>query len=86
MYKRNNDVLNRSQHLSMEMEEYNEEQLEMLKRDNVMLRREVEGLRAKGEKYRIEAKKYRQLKKNMGLEESVVLLDQEDDREDREKN
>lgn len=51
----------------MEMEEYNEEQLEMLKRDNVMLRREVEGLRAKGEKYMIEAKKYRQLKKDMKL-------------------
>lgn len=34
MYKRNNDVLNRSQHLSMEMEEYNEEQKEMLKKDN----------------------------------------------------
>lgn len=34
MYKRNNDVLNRSQHLSIEMDDYNREQMEIIKRDN----------------------------------------------------
>ncbi len=39
MYKRNNDVLNRSQHLSMEMEEYNESQNSALKEENAFLKK-----------------------------------------------
>lgn len=34
MYKRNQDALNRSQNLSMEMESYNEEQTNLLKEQN----------------------------------------------------
>lgn len=34
MYRRNSDALNRSQHLSMEMDSYNEEQIKMLKQHN----------------------------------------------------
>ena len=37
MYKKNQDALNRSQHLSMEMEEYNEEQNNLLKEQNNIL-------------------------------------------------
>ena len=41
MYKRNRDVLNRSQHLSMEMDQYNEEQMTALKEENVFLKKEI---------------------------------------------
>ena len=41
MYKRNNDVLNRSQHLSMEMDQYNEEQTKALKEENLFLKKEI---------------------------------------------
>jgi hypothetical protein len=41
MYRRNNDVLNRSQHLSMEMDQYNEEQMTSLKEENVFLKKEI---------------------------------------------
>ncbi len=34
MYKKNQSVLNRSQNLSMEMENYNEEQIKVLKENN----------------------------------------------------
>jgi hypothetical protein len=37
MHRRNNDMLNRSQHLSMEMEDYHEEKLSLLKKENEFL-------------------------------------------------
>lgn len=37
MYRKNSDALNRSQQLSMEMENYNEEQITMLKQHNEFL-------------------------------------------------
>jgi hypothetical protein len=37
MYRRNQDVLNRSQALSEQMEDYNEEQIKILKEQNSFL-------------------------------------------------
>jgi hypothetical protein len=37
MYKKNQDVLNRSQTLSEQMEDYNEEQIKILKDHNTFL-------------------------------------------------
>ncbi len=44
MYRKNSDALNRSQHLSMEMDNYNEEQITMLKQHNEFLTTENEKL------------------------------------------
>ena len=40
MYRRNQDALNRSQNLSMEMDLYNEEQVNLLKEQNEILSKE----------------------------------------------
>ena len=72
MYKRNNDVLNRSQHLSMEMDQYNEEQTKALTEENVFLKKEIESSQALCLKYKAELKKYKQLDKNVG-EKSLLL-------------
>lgn len=37
MNRKNQEVLNRSQHLSMEMDNYNEEQIKVLKEHNELL-------------------------------------------------
>lgn len=59
MHKRNNDVLNRSQHLSMEMEEYNESQSKMLKEENEFLKKQIESCQTLCLKYKSELKKYK---------------------------
>lgn len=40
MYRKNSDALNRSQQLSMEMDSYNEDQINMLKQHNEFLTNE----------------------------------------------
>ena len=49
--------MNRSQHLSMEMDEYNSQQNEILKEQNTFLMGENERLTRMCEKYKIEYKK-----------------------------
>lgn len=44
MSRRNNDALNRSQHLSMELDDYNFQQSEVLKEQNAFLLSETERL------------------------------------------
>lgn len=56
MYRRNQDVLNRSQSISEQMEDYNEEQIKILKEHNGFLVAENEKLAKACEKYMTEAK------------------------------
>lgn len=51
MFRKNQDVFNRSQNLSMEMNDYNEEQVRILKEHNDFLTSENEKLSAACEKY-----------------------------------
>ena len=51
MYRKNQDALNRSQNLSMEMDVYNEEQNNLLKEQNEFLAGENEKLTKMVEKY-----------------------------------
>ena len=51
MFKKNQDALNRSQHISLEMDSYNEEQLKVLRSQNDMLTSENEKLAKACEKY-----------------------------------
>lgn len=62
MHRRNNDMLNRSQQLSMEMEDYHEEKLTLLKKENEFLAEENEKLNELCKKYMVDAKKYKLLK------------------------
>ena len=56
MCRKNQDVLNRSQSISMQMEDYNEEQIKMLKEQNNLLVEENEKLGKACQKYMAEAK------------------------------
>lgn len=56
MYKKNQEVLNRSQYLSMEMENYNEEKMKVLKDQNDFLLTQNEKLTKACEKYMNEAR------------------------------
>ena len=56
MYKKNQDVLNRSQTLSEQMEDYNEEQIKILKDHNTFLVNENQKLAKACQKYMAQAK------------------------------
>ena len=62
MYRKNQDALNRSQNLSMEMDVYNEEQNNLLKEQNEFLAGENEKLTKMLEKYMGEAKQIPKLR------------------------
>jgi hypothetical protein len=62
MYRKNSDALNRSQQLSMEMDNYNEEQITMLKQHNEFLTGENEKLVKACERYMGEAKESNKLR------------------------
>jgi len=62
MYKRNQDALNRSQNLSMEMDSYNEEQNNLLKEQNEFLTNENLKINKLYEKAMDELKKVPKLK------------------------
>lgn len=62
MYRKNSDALNRSQQLSMEMDNYNEEQINMLKQHNEFLTSENEKLSKACERYMTEAKEANKLR------------------------
>ena len=65
MYKKNQEVLNRSQHLSMEMESYNEEKLNALQANNDFLIAENEKLSKALEKCMPEARENIKLRKQL---------------------
>lgn len=65
MYKRNQDALNRSQNLSMEMDSYNEEQNNLLKEQNEFLTNENLKINKLYEKAMDELKKVPKLKQEI---------------------
>lgn len=65
MYRKNQDALNRSQNLSMEMDVYNEEQNALLKEQNDFLVAENEKLTRLVEKYMSEAKQVPKLQEEI---------------------
>ncbi len=57
-------MLNRSQHLSMEMDDYNQQQNEVLKEQNTFLMNENERLSKMCEKYKGEYKRLKEINKS----------------------
>lgn len=75
MIRKNQDVLNRSQHMSQQMESYNEEQIRMLKEHNGFLLEENEKLVKACEKYMADAKQNNKLRQEIiALKERITKL------------
>lgn len=73
--RKNRDVLNRSQNISIQMDNFNEEQIKMLKEHNCFLVEQNEKLVRACEKYMVEAKQTNKLRQEiLQLKEKLTRI------------